>query len=221
MVIPALDEAGTIQGALAAARHYPGVEVIVADGGSRDGTAAVAAALGARVVTARPPRSVQMNAGAAAAGGGILLFLHADTRLPEGFPGQVRHTLASPGVAAGAFRLRIDSSAAGLRLIERVANWRSRRLQMPYGDQALFMSRDRFWDLGGFPVLSLMEDFELVRRLKRRGRIALAGGCVTTSARRWLRLGVAKTWLINQSIIAAYRLGVPTDRLAAWYRSRH
>jgi hypothetical protein len=220
VIVPALDEAGAIAGTLAAAGRHPGVEVVVADGGSRDGTAIAAAAAGALVMAARPPRSVQMNAGAAAASGGILLFLHADTHLPRDFPDQVRQTLAGPGVAAGAFRLRIDSNTAGLRLIELVANWRARVLQMPYGDQALFLPRQRFWGLGGFPALCLMEDYELVRRLKRRGRIALARGCATTSARRWVKLGIAKTWLINQMVVAAYHFGVPTDHLSAWYRSK-
>jgi rSAM/selenodomain-associated transferase 2 len=161
-----------------------------------------------------------MNVGAAAAGGDLLLFLHADTRLPAGFEAQVRQMLARPRVAAGAFRLRIDGSLRGLRTIEAVANLRSRLLQMPYGDQALFMRRSLFWDLGAFPPIPIMEDFEMVRRLKRRGRIALAPGCAETSARRWLRLGAVKTWLVNQCVIAAYCAGVSPQRLAAWYRGK-
>ena len=91
---------------------------------------------------------------------------------------------------------------------------------MPYGDQALFLKRDRFWQLGGFPALPLMEDFELVRRLRRHGRIRLAPGHALTSARRWHTLGLAKTWLVNQWVIAAYSLGVSPTRLARWYRGQ-
>jgi hypothetical protein len=128
--------------------------------------------------------------------------------------------LARPRAVAGAFRLKIDGNQKGLRTIERVANWRSRFLQMPYGDQALFLRRDAFWESGAFPPIPIMEDFEFIRRLKRRGRIRIAPGCVQTSPRRWLQVGVGKTWLINQVIIAGYLMRVPPERLAAWYRSR-
>ena len=220
VVIPALNEAGQIAETLSALARSSNVEIIVVDGGSPDGTIAVARAAGVRVLEARPPRSIQMNAGAAAAGGDLLLFLHADTRLPAGFETQVRQTLARPRVAAGAFRLKIDGNQRGLRTIEAVANWRSRVLQMPYGDQALFLRSYTFWESGAFPPIPIMEDFELVRRLKRRGRIALAPGCAETSARRWLRLGAVKTWLVNQCVIAAYCAGVSPKRLAAWYRGK-
>jgi rSAM/selenodomain-associated transferase 2 len=161
-----------------------------------------------------------MNAGAGLAVGDILLFLHADTRLPRDVVQQVRQTLRPARVAAGAFHLSIAGALSGLRAIERVANWRSRLLQMPYGDQGLFLSRDLFWELGGFPPIPIMEDFELVRRLKRRGRIALAHGSARTSNRRWQRLGALKTWLINQAIVAAYYAGVPPQRLVVWYRGK-
>ena len=220
VVIPALNEAGQIAETLSALARSSNVEIIVVDGGSPDGTIAVARAAGVRVLEARPPRSIQMNAGAAAAGGDLLLFLHADTRLPAGFETQVRQTLARSRVAAGAFRLKIDGNQRGLRTIEAVANWRSRVLQMPYGDQALFLRSYTFWESGAFPPIPIMEDFELVRRLKRRGRIALAPGCAETSARRWLRLGAVKTWLVNQCVIAAYCAGVSPKRLAAWYRGK-
>jgi rSAM/selenodomain-associated transferase 2/rSAM/selenodomain-associated transferase 1 len=217
VVIPALDEEGHLPRALQSCRAE-GVEVVVVDGGSTDRTAEIAARAGARLLRSDPPRSVQMNAGAAAGSGGTLLFLHADTRLPAGFAHQVRQVLARPGVAGGAFRLRIDGRGAGLRLVECVANWRSRWLQLPYGDQALFLERDRFWKLGGFPALPIMEDFEFMRRLRREGRIVLAEGDAGTSARRWRRLGVGRTWLVNQGVIGAFYLGVRPQRLARWYR---
>ncbi len=218
VVVPALNESAQIVPTIAPLCRNPGVEVIVVDAGSTDGTPALAQACGALVLTARPPRALQMNAGAAQAGGAILIFLHADTRLPAGFEKQVRQTLARPGVVAGAFLLQIDGSQTGIGTIERVANWRSRYLQMPYGDQALFLRRDTFWRLGAFPPIPIMEDFEFIRRLKRKGRIAMVPDSVRTSPRRWLQVGVGKTWLINQMIIAAYLMGVPTERLAAWYR---
>jgi rSAM/selenodomain-associated transferase 2/rSAM/selenodomain-associated transferase 1 len=218
VVIPALNEAGQLGRTLSAIVLDHGCEVIVVDGGSNDATVAISRAAGVRILAARPPRSVQMNAGAAAAGGDTLLFLHADTRLPKNFQEHVFRTLARPRVAAGAFRLQIDATGMGLRLIEQAANWRSRFLQMPYGDQALFLRRDVFWESGAFPPVPIMEDFEFIRRLKRRGRIALAPGSAVTSARRWNQLGVLKTWLINQRVIIGYCMGFPPKRLVKWYR---
>jgi hypothetical protein len=219
VVIPALNEEASLAATLRSCRAA-GTEVIVVDGGSTDRTAAVASDCGARLLRSVPPRSIQMNAGAAAASGEILIFLHADTRLPPDFALQAHRTLERPGTAAGAFHLRIDGPGAGLWMIAEAANWRSRLLQMPYGDQALFTTRDRFWSLGGFPAFPLMEDFELVRRLRRHGRIRLAPGHVLTSSRRWRRLGLAKTWLVNQWVITAYCLGVSPTRLARWYRGQ-
>jgi rSAM/selenodomain-associated transferase 2/rSAM/selenodomain-associated transferase 1 len=220
VVIPALDEAEQLGATLAVLAPNPEVEVLVIDGGSTDATADIARAAGVRTLMARPPRSIQMNAGAAAANADILMFLHADTRLPLDFPAQVRQTMADDRVAAGAFHLQIDAAGKGLRLIEQVANWRSSLLQMPYGDQALFLRRDLFWDLGAFLPIPIMEDFELVQRLKPRGRIVLAPGTAMTSARRWLKLGVWRTWLINQAVIGAYYAGVSPQRLAGWYRGK-
>jgi rSAM/selenodomain-associated transferase 2/rSAM/selenodomain-associated transferase 1 len=221
VIIPALNEAGQIARSVSAPARAAAVELIVVDGGSSDATAAIAAAAGARVLRSQPPRAVQMNAGAAAARGDILVFLHADTRLPDDFGHQVTSTLAAPGVSAGAFHLHIDATARGLRLIERAANWRAHLLQLPYGDQALFMPMGTFWELAGFRPLAIMEDFEMVRRLRRRGRVALAPGGAATSARRWRRQGILKTWLLNQALIAAYHLGVSTERLARWYRVKN
>lgn len=216
VVIPTLNEAGRIGAVLAPLCDLPGVEVIVADGGSSDGTGDMARRFPVRLLNGLAGRAVQMNAGAAAATGTYLLFLHADTRLPEGFAGHVREVLARPDVAAGAFELRIDAPGHGLRLIERLANWRSRRLGMPYGDQAVFVRTALFREVGGFPSIPVMEDFELMRRLRRRGRVVIAPTAVVTSARRWRANGLLRNTLINQAVIAAYLLGVPPERIARW-----
>jgi rSAM/selenodomain-associated transferase 2 len=161
---------------------------------------------------------MQMNAGAAASVGDVLLFLHADTHLPDNFDAKVMAAASENGFCAGAFSLGIGSDARGLRFIERVANWRSRFFQMPYGDQALFVCRDLFNEIGGFPDFPIMEDFELIRRLRRKGQISILADSVKTSPRRYLNFGVLKTWCLNQIIIAAYFLGVSPERLACWYR---
>ena len=217
VVIPALNESEYIEGALRSA-SAPGVEIIVADGGSVDGTAEAARALGAKVVVIPPGRAAQMNAGAAAATGDALVFLHADTRLPENYGELIREALSSPGVVAGAFTLSIDSDKRCLRVIERLAGFRTRRLGMPYGDQGIFVSADAFRSVGGFPDIPIMEDYEFVRRLQRRGRLACLDACAVTSARRWERLGALRVTLVNQFIIAGYALGISPARLARWYR---
>jgi rSAM/selenodomain-associated transferase 2/rSAM/selenodomain-associated transferase 1 len=220
VIVPARNEADRIGSTLDSVLGHAGVEVLVVDGASGDATAAVAEGLGARVETALPGRARQMNAGAAYAQGTVLLFLHADTRLPPGFEQEVRRVLAQPNVVIGAFRVALDAPGFPIRWVERGINLRSRCLGLPYGDQALFMDAATFRRLGGFPDIPLMEDFELVRRLGRAGRVGLAGTSVTTSARRWRERGVLWTTLLNQTIVAAYLLGVAPERLARWYEGR-
>lgn len=166
-----------------------------------------------------------MNLGALSATGNILLFLHADTRLPQSFDKMVYHALSAPECdkqpVAGAFALSIDAPLQSLRVVEWGVNWRSRWLQMPYGDQAIFIKSSVFHQIGGFPDLPIMEDFELMRRLRQQGRIALISVPVVTSARRWLKLGVWQTTLINQLTIAAYFLGIPPQQIARWYHQKY
>jgi len=218
IIIPTLNEAGDIASTLATLVDRLDVEIIVADGGSTDATVEKALSAGARLVRSPPGRALQMNSGASAARGDTLLFLHADCLLPPDFADHVHEILARPRVMAGAFRLSIKGKGRGLRLLETAINFRSTLLQMPYGDQALFLARRTFDDLGGFPELPIMEDFELVRKLRQKGQVRIAPAVVRTSARRWQRLGLLKTTLVNQMIIAAYLLGVRPERLAAWYK---
>jgi len=195
------------------------VEVIVADGFSTDGTAEKAKDLGATVlVDLQRNRAFQMNAGAKAARGELLLFLHGDTRLAPGFVEKIKHTLAQPGVAAGAFSLKIAGKGIGLRIIERLANFRASIFQMPFGDQGIFITAAAFSALDGFPALPIMEDFALVRKLKRRGRIQILSQAATTSVRRWEKLGLLRTTILNQLIILGYLFGIKPEKLATWYR---
>lgn len=218
IIIPTLNEAENIKEAIATTQPNTNIEVIIVDGGSKDDTIKIAQSLGVKIISSSPGRAVQMNTGAVAATGEILLFLHADTCLPTGFDDMVRTALQQPGTVAGAFKLRIDASLLSLRWVEWGINVRSHFYQMPYGDQAIFLTKAVFQQIGGFPELPIMEDFELMRRLKRIGRIVIIPIPVVTSARRWLQKGVFKTTLLNQIVIIAYLLGVSPERICRWYR---
>lgn len=208
VIIPTLNEEAHIEACLASTEGPSLVERIVVDGGSRDRTVSIARSLGARVISSPRGRGRQMNAGARNASGDLLLFLHADTRLPPGYAETVRAALSLPGIAAGAFEFRLDATSPGLRFIERVANWRSRLLQLPYGDQAIFLPSSRFHAVGGFPETTIMEDYEFIMGLKKFGRVYTAPYPATTSARRWEKLGVWRATLLNEAVVVAYYLGV-------------
>lgn len=221
IIIPVLNEtANRIKSTLASVQNAENVEVIVVDGGSHNETVAIVQSWGVKVLSSTAGRACQMNVGATAATGDILLFLHADTSLPSGFEKLVPLTLAQSGTVAGAFEIKIDSPMRSLRLVERMVNWRSRFLSLPYGDQAIFLKAAVFQDVGGFPDLPIMEDFELIRCLRRLGRIAIVPTPVLTSARRWHKLGVLKTTLINQIVILGYFLGVSPSQLVKFYRPK-
>lgn len=158
-----------------------------------------------------------MDAGAAVARGDILLFLHADTLPPVGYDEMVRRALERPGVVAGAFEFRVDAPGGRFRRLERMVNWRAKRLQMPYGDQGLFMRTRVFREIGGFGSLPIMEDFDLVRRLRRKGRIVSVRGAAVTSARRWRQTGVCRATCVNLLMVAGYFAGVSPSRLARFY----
>lgn len=216
-VIPTLNEAAALPATLQALP--PGLkEVVVADGGSTDATRAIARAHGCRVVTAPPGRGIQMNAGADAARGDVLLFLHADTALPPDAPARIVAALADPGVVGGGFLLGIDARGSVYRAIAWGANLRTRLTGVFYGDQAPFVRAEAFRAVGGFPEVPLMEDVALGRSLKRRGRVAMVPVAVRTSARRWRREGPVRATLRNVLLMTLYRLGVAPERLARWYR---
>ena len=218
IVMPALDEAAEIEAALAALAPYRqrGVEVIVVDGGSLDRTAELARPLADRVLSASRGRSLQMNAGAAAAQGDVLLFLHADTRLPEGADRLVLDGLARSGRVWGRFDVRIDGGGL-LGVVAAMMNARSRLTGIATGDQALFVTRAAFEALGGFPPIALMEDVALSARLKRIGRPLALRARATTSARRWRARGTLRTVLLMWRLRLRFFLGADPAKLARQY----
>jgi rSAM/selenodomain-associated transferase 2 len=221
IVVPALDEGDTIGATLAALQPLRGrgCEVIVADGGSTDATAALARPLADAVVASRPGRARQQNAGAAAAGGEILLFLHADTRLPRDAHVLVAAGLRQTGMEWGRFDVRLTGSHPMLRVIERMMNLRSRLTGIATGDQAIFVRRSRFRAMGGFPDIPLMEDVALSEALKRVvGPPLCLRETVQTSSRRWEQHGVYRTMVLMWGLRLAYWLGADPARLADRYR---
>lgn len=218
VIIPTLDEEARLDACLARLSGEDLLETIVADGGSSDLTTAIARRAGTRVVTAPPGRGTQLNCGSRAATGEILLFLHADTILPPGFPALVREALSRPGIVAGAFSFALDAKSAGLTVVAAITNIRARLLQLPYGDQAIFVRKKMFDETGGFADIPAMEDFELVRRLRRRGKINILPQAAITSARRWQCHGILRTFLVNQGMVLGFYLKRSPVRLAAWYR---
>ena len=220
IVMPVFDEAERMAVALAALaplRARDGAELIVVDGGSRDASVARCAGLADRVIAAPRGRARQMNAGAAAARGDALLFLHADTALPPGAPAAIADALS--GHAWGRFDVRIDGRTALLPAVAALMNLRSRLSGIATGDQAIFVRRAAFEAVGGFPDQPLMEDIEISRRLRRQcGRPACLRDKVVTSGRRWDRDGAWRTIVLMWRLRWLYWRGVPPERLAAAYR---
>lgn len=216
VIIPTLNAAGSLATTLAALP--PGVAVIVSDGGSTDGTSAMAQAAGARVVSGPAGRGRQLAAGAGAASRPWRLFLHADTTVsPEGWAAIGRHLEHPEGRGlAASLRLTIDDPAWQARVIERAVVLRVRHLGLPYGDQGLLIHRDLFEAVGGYPDQPLMEDVEIMRRLGRARHVVLSGEA-RTSAARWKRRGWIRQTALNLTCLGLYRLGVPADRIAKLY----
>jgi len=218
IVMPVLDEAAEIETALSALAPYRrrGVEVIVVDGGSSDGTPERARVLAARVIAAPRGRALQMNAGAAVATGDVLLFLHADTQLPENADRLLLDGLAVSDRVWGRFDVRIDGGGL-LRVLAMMMNTRSRLTGIVTGDQALFVARAAFDRVGGFPAIALMEDVALSARLKRVSRPLCLSARVTTSARRWRRHGTLRTVLMMWWLRLRFSLGADPAKLARVY----
>jgi rSAM/selenodomain-associated transferase 2 len=219
-IIPTLQAAETLGWPLAALHDAAIVrEVIVADGGSADGTLALARAAGVRLVEAPRGRGSQLAAGAAAASGDWLLFLHADCRPEPGWESAAAGFLAAPGAAdrAGYFDFALDDPAPAARRLERIVAWRCRVLALPYGDQGLLIARSLYDAVGGFARMPLMEDIDLARRLGRR-RLARIGATCLASARRYRHGGYLRRPLRNLVCLLLYFAGVPPYRLLRLYR---
>jgi rSAM/selenodomain-associated transferase 2 len=218
VVVPMLNEAATIASTLDALRRgAPDAEIIVVDGGSTDASAAIARPLCDMLIDGSRGRALQMNAGARASHGDALVFVHADTIVPSTFAADIASALSEPAVVGGRFDVVLDESALPYRIIGAMISIRSRISRTGTGDQAIFVRRDVFDRLGGFPRLELCEDLEFSRRLKRAGRIACLRTRVTTSARRWNRDGVVRTVIRMWLIRAMYLMGVPPARLKRMY----
>jgi len=202
-------------------QQFSGVlEVIVVDGGKDKGT--IDRILNPKIITlsSLPGRGRQMNAGASVASGEILLFLHCDTKLPVNALERVQETLKTPSIEAGAFDLSIDGKGRGFRMIEKFASVRSRITRIPYGDQAIFIRKNYFFDLGQYRNIPIMEDVDLMRRIKRaRGKIQILNYPASTSARRWEKEGKIYCTLRNWILISLFLLGLKPDKLAAFYKN--
>lgn len=195
------------------------VEIIVVDG-DRDGkTIGVIQRRDVKTAVSAKGRGKQMNYGAAMAKGDILIFLHADTRLPAGCFSLMETALGNPRCIAGAFDLSFNSDRFVFRLIARIASWRSRLTRIPYGDQAFFFTGEYFSSMGGFADIPLMEDVEIMRRIKKRGEhITIVKGSVTTSQRRWQKEGILLCTLRNWLLITLYLMGVSPQYLSRLYK---
>jgi len=218
VIMPVLDEAAEIEAALQALAplRQRDVEVIVVDGGSRDGSAELAQPFADRVLAAPSGRATQMNAGAAVARGDVLLFLHVDTRLPDKADRSIIEGLARSGRGWGRFDIGFDDGG-WLHLVAFLMNWRSRVTGICTGDQAQFMTRAAFEAIGGFPSIALMEDVAASARLKQIGRPLCLRARVTTSARRWHRYGIWRTIVLMWRLRLAYYFGADPRTLAQHY----
>jgi rSAM/selenodomain-associated transferase 2 len=215
VVIPAFDEGAWIAGAVASATA-DGVEVIVADGGSRDGTPELAAASGARVVRSPKGRAQQLEAGVEANDADVLLFLHADTRLPAGFLPAIDAALGDPEVVGGAFRFGFDRLSPALCFVQWGARLRSGFFRLPYGDQAIFVRRTALRAIGGIPQVPIMEDLDLVAAMRRLGRIEILSLTAATSARRYEANGVWRTMAYHWLAAGAWASGIDREGIARW-----
>lgn len=217
IIIPVLNEAKTIVSTLEAISPLMPAQVIVVDGGSTDSTRDIAAKTQALVLTSPKGRAKQMNQGAKLAKGDALLFLHADTQLPPSAIADIRSALTDPQCVGGRFDLRLDGKGWLLRLVGILISLRSRLTKVATGDQAIFVRRKVFEEIGGFPEIPLMEDIAFSRMLKKKGRIACLKSRVITSARRWEKEGIWLTILKMWVLRLLFLTGVSSSRLKQFY----
>ncbi len=218
VVIPTLNEGANLARLLGdLCRVALPLEVVVADGGSRDDTVMIARSAGADVVSAPRGRAVQMNAGAAACSTEWLCFLHADVRLPDSARHQLEQTVMDPRSDAAVWRLAIEADGWRFRVLERGALVRDRVGGLPYGDQGVLVRRQLFERVGGYPDLPLMEDVAFVRALRRHARLTRLSAPIVVSARRWTDEGPLRAFLRNTLLLGAYMAGVSPHRLVRWY----
>ncbi len=196
------------------------IEIIVADGGSDDDTGKIALKMNAKFVVTSGGRAAQQNYGAEKSTGRYLLFLHADTYLPNNYNQLIINTLENPNIVAGSFGFKTDLNSPAMRLIEWGTNLRSKLFQAPYGDQGLFMEKRIFSEMGGFPLLPIMEDFAFVGKLRKRGIITTLEQKAITSARRWKNKGLLRTTLTNQFMLIGFSLGISIKKLSRIYRGK-
>jgi len=218
VIIPTFNEEGRIEELLGWLQAAD-VEVVVADAGSTDRTMINCQEAGVKTVHSSRGRAAQMNVGTSVASGEIFLFLHADTRLPDGFEDRVKETILE-GAVAGAFLFGTDMKTSSMGVIENATHFRAYRLGIVFGDQAIFATREAFFRAGGYPEQPIMEDYELWKRLGKVGKRSLIPLSVITSARKWEKQGTWRTTLINQVVMWLYVLGVSPERLAKWYRGK-
>jgi rSAM/selenodomain-associated transferase 2 len=219
VIIPVLNEEEHIAGCIKALKDEVfDCEIIITDGGSTDRTAEVAASFqGVKVICTEKGRGNQMNTGAASASGEILLFLHADTILEKGWAAEILSLFENDAVSAGAFTFSIQSQEWKYRLIEAWVKLRCTLCSLPYGDQAIFVGKSAFDKIGGYKNIPLMEDVDLIIRLKKLGPINILDKKAVTSERRWKKKGLIRTMAMNQLIMLLYIFGVDPFRLARIY----
>ena len=225
LIIPVFNEALIIEEYLARIPMRPDLEVIIVDGQSDDETVALCEKIQLKfkpkiVISPLKGRANQLNFGASLAIGQILCFLHLDSQLPSDYFTQIEKLLSYPQAIAGAFSLAIAAPQMPFRWLEKLVDWRSRLFSLPYGDQGLFLKKSVFNTMEGFSPMPIMEDYEFVQRLKKQGKIYISQASVLTSSRRWQKLGILKTTLINQGIILGYYLNIDPKILADWYRNQ-